>query len=103
MINKIYDVERRANSLSPEGRGEFRAKESRMYLDRLRDWLAGPLAQNLLPSSKLAGALRGTARVEELLPDVWKQQHPEAVRRYRAQERRDNADLAVIQASSVGL
>jgi transposase len=178
LINKIYDVERRASSLSPEARGELRATESRLYLDRLGDWLAGPLAQNLLPSSKLAGAfqyirnhwdalnefvtdgslpidnnqverlmrriaigrknwlfvgsvragmrnanmmtlvasahrqdldigmylesvithmLRGTARVEELLPDVWKQHHPEAVRQYRAQERRDKADLAMME------
>jgi transposase len=43
--------------------------------------------------------LRGTAKVEELLPDVWKSHHPEAIRSYRAQERRDKADVAVEQAA----
>ena len=42
--------------------------------------------------------LRGTAKTEELLPDRWKAAHPEAVREYREQERRDKADTAVLQA-----
>jgi len=33
-----------------------------------------------------------------LLPDRWKAAHPEAVREYREQERRDKADTAVLQA-----
>ncbi|XZE45231.1 IS66 family transposase [Pirellulaceae bacterium SH467] len=151
-----------------------------MILDRLRDWLDGPLARSVLPASKLGGALnyvrnhwdalcvyatdgrlpidnnqverlmkrvaigrknwlfvgsmragirnaslmslvasaqrqeidigmylesvithllRGTARVEELLPDRWKAEHPEAVRTYREQERRDKADNATAQAA----
>jgi transposase len=180
LISKIYDVERRALTLSAEARGELRATESRIYLDRLREFLDGPVAQNLLPSSKLAQAfnylrnhwealnvfttdgrlpidnnqterlmrriaigrknwlfvgsmrsgmrnasmmtlvasahrhdldvamylesvithmLRGTSKVDDLLPDIWKQHHPEAVRTYREVERRDKADLAELQAA----
>ena len=36
--------------------------------------------------------LAGTTDYEKLLPDVWKQSHPEAVRVYREEERRDKAD-----------
>jgi hypothetical protein len=43
--------------------------------------------------------LRGTAKIEELLPDRWKAAHPEAVREYREQERRDKADTAILQAA----
>ena len=27
-----------------------------------------------------------------MLPDIWKKSHPEAIRTYRAEERRDKAD-----------
>jgi transposase len=37
---------------------------------------------------------RGTAKPEDLLPDAWKQSHPEAIRSYRTDERRDKAELA---------
>ena len=180
LINKIYDVERRAVGMSFEERGILRATESRMYLDRLREWLDGPVAASLLPSSKLAGAfnyirnhwealnafvtdgrlpidnnqgerlmrrvavgrknwlfvgsmragirnasmmtlvasahrndldvtmyiesvithmLRGTAKVEELLPDVWKSHHPEAIRTYRTEERQEKASVALEQSA----
>jgi transposase len=36
--------------------------------------------------------LAGSTDYELLRPDVWKASHPEAVRQYRAQERRDRAD-----------
>ncbi len=42
---------------------------------------------------------RGTAKIEELLPDRWKGAHPHAVREYREQERRDKADTAIVQAA----
>lgn len=42
---------------------------------------------------------RGTARVEELLPDVWKSHHPESIRVYRTDERRYKADNAVLQSA----
>jgi transposase len=180
LLNKLFDVERRAVNLSHEARLELRATQSRLYLDRLREFLDGPLAASLLPESKLAGAMqylrnhwealnvyisdgrlpidnnqcerlmrrvavgrknwlfvgslrsgmrnaalmslvasaqrndldvhmylesvithatRGTARAEELLPDIWKQHHPQAVRVYREQERQQKADTAVEQAA----
>ena len=36
--------------------------------------------------------LAGSTDYEPLRPDIWKQSHPEAVRQYRTQERRDRAD-----------
>ena len=35
----------------------------------------------------------------ELLPDVWKQSHPEAVREYREEERRDKAERKQLRAA----
>jgi hypothetical protein len=180
LINKIYDVERRALNMSAEERGKLRRTETKMYLDRLRDWLDGPIRANLLPSSKLAEAfkyvdnhwealnefttdgslpvdnnqserlmrcvavgrknwlfvgsmragmrnaslmtlvasaqrndldvmvymesvithmLRGTAKIEELVPDVWKTHHPEAIRTYRVEERQEKATKALEQAA----
>jgi len=49
--------------------------------------------------SVITHMLRGTAKTEELLPDRWKAAHPEAVREYREQERRDKADTAVLLAA----
>jgi hypothetical protein len=49
--------------------------------------------------SMLTHMLRSTAKTEELLPDRWKAAHPEAVRQYREQERRDKADKAIVQAA----
>ncbi|RLS98983.1 MAG: IS66 family transposase [Planctomycetota bacterium] len=180
LMNQLYDIERRATQKSDHERGELRAKESRRILDRLGEYLEGPVAKSVLPASKLGGAfnyirnhwealnvfvndgalpidnnqverlmkriavgrknwlfigslragirnaslmslvasalrqdldvamylesvithmLRGTAKTEELLPDRWKAAHPEAVREYREQERRDKADTAVLQAA----
>lgn len=42
--------------------------------------------------------LRGTARPEELLPDRWNANHPEAVRTYREQDCRDKANTATLSA-----
>jgi hypothetical protein len=36
--------------------------------------------------------LTGSTDYQSLRADVWKQSHPEAVRQYRADERRDQAD-----------
>lgn len=36
--------------------------------------------------------LGGSTNYQSLLPDVWRQSHPEAVRTYRIEERRDKAD-----------
>ena len=43
--------------------------------------------------------LRGTAKLVGLLPDRRRVHHPEAVREYREQERRDKADVAGVQAA----
>jgi len=180
LMNQLYDIERRATQKSDQERGELRAKESRRILDRLGEYLEGPVAKSVLPASKLGGAfnylrnhwealnvfvndgalpidnnqverlmkriavgrknwlfigslragirnaslmslvasalrvdldvgmylesvithmLRGTAKTEELLPERWKAAHPQAVREYREQERRDKADMAVVQAA----
>jgi transposase len=175
LINQLYDIERRALDCSVEERTEVRQSESKLVLERLGDWLDGPVAKSVLPASKLGQALnyvrnhwqalneyaedgrlpidnnwverlmkrvavgkknwlfvgslraglrnanlmtlvasahrqdldvyeylrdviehlnRGTAAPSELLPDVWKASHPEAIRTYREVERRDKADQA---------
>lgn len=43
--------------------------------------------------------LAGCTDYERLLPDVWKQSHPEAVRVYRVEERRDKADRKQFHAA----
>jgi hypothetical protein len=43
--------------------------------------------------------LAGSTDHHSLLPDVWKQSHPEAVRVYRVEERRDKADRKQLHAA----
>jgi transposase len=43
--------------------------------------------------------LAGCTDYNRLLPDVWKQSHPEAIRAYRVEERRDKADRKKLQAA----
>jgi transposase len=43
--------------------------------------------------------LGGSTDYDRLLPDVWKRSHPEAVREYRVQERRDKAERKQLQAA----
>jgi hypothetical protein len=43
--------------------------------------------------------LAGETDYEKLLPDRWKQDHPEAVRQYRVTERRDKADRKQLNAA----
>ena len=43
--------------------------------------------------------LAGSTDYHRLLPDVWKQQHPEAIRDYRVEERRDKADRKQLHAA----
>jgi transposase len=43
--------------------------------------------------------LAGSTDYDRLLPDVWTQSHPEAVRAYRVEERRDKADRKQFQAA----
>lgn len=43
--------------------------------------------------------LAGSTDYENLLPDIWKQRHPEAIRQYRVEERRDKADRKQLAAA----
>jgi hypothetical protein len=43
--------------------------------------------------------LAGSTDYHRLLPDVWKQSHPEAIREYRVEERRDKAERKQLQAA----
>jgi transposase/uncharacterized coiled-coil protein SlyX len=43
--------------------------------------------------------LAGSTNYHSFLPDVWKQQHPEAIRDYRVEERRDKADRKQLNAA----
>ena len=43
--------------------------------------------------------LAGCTDYHRLLPDVWKQSHPEAVRQYRVEERRDKAERKQLEAA----
>jgi hypothetical protein len=43
--------------------------------------------------------LAGSTDYQRLLPDVWKQSHPEAVREYRVEERRDKAERKQLEAA----
>jgi transposase len=43
--------------------------------------------------------LAGATDYDRLLPDVWKKSHPEAIRMYRVEERRDKADRKQLQAA----
>ena len=43
--------------------------------------------------------LAGCTDYQRLLPDVWKQSHPEAVREYRVEERRDKAERKQLEAA----
>lgn len=43
--------------------------------------------------------LAGSTDYHVLLPDIWKQSHPEAIRIYRAEERRDRAERSRYQAA----
>ena len=43
--------------------------------------------------------LAGSTDYHSLLPDIWKQRHPEAVRAYRVEERRDKAERKQLSAA----
>ena len=47
----------------------------------------------------LTQLLDGRTDHENMLPDVWKQSHPEAIRAYRQEERRDKADRKQLRAA----
>lgn len=43
--------------------------------------------------------LAGSTDYHRLLPDIWRQSHPEAVREYREEERRDKAERKQLRAA----
>jgi transposase len=43
--------------------------------------------------------LAGSTDYHQLLPDIWKQSHPEAIREYRVEERRDKAERKQVEAA----
>ena len=47
----------------------------------------------------LTQLLAGSTDYESLLPEAWKEAHPEAIRVYRQEERRDKADRKQFQAA----
>lgn len=47
----------------------------------------------------LTQLLAGSTDYESMLPDIWKQSHPEAIREYRQEERRDKADRKQLKAA----
>ena len=54
----------------------------------------------LLAAFKILQPYRKDTDYHRLLPDVWKQSHPEAVRTYREQERRDKAERKSLRAAN---
>jgi transposase len=173
LVRQLYDLEDRAKLLAPGERRELRQRESLRILTQIREYIAGPQLERLLPKSDLAEAigylrnnwdalllyttdgrlpidnnetehlmrqiatgrknwlfigsvaagyraanlmtiistaarndldvwsylkdvldriLAGSTDWESLRADRWKQQHPEAVRTYRVEERRDAVD-----------
>jgi transposase len=57
LMRQLYDIERRAVDYSASSRHEIRQRESVRILDRLREWLDGPIAADALPKSNLGGAV----------------------------------------------
>lgn len=49
--------------------------------------------------SVITHMLRGTARADELLSDIWKTHYPEAVRTYRTEERQEKGSIALEQSA----
>lgn len=52
MINQLYDIERQALEWSNDKRTEVRQQESKLLLNRLREWLDGPVAKSVLPGEQ---------------------------------------------------
>ena len=57
------------------------------------------LDSRLYVEDVLRQLLEGCTDYERLLPDIWKQSHPEAIRQYRQEERRDKAVRKQVRAA----
>jgi hypothetical protein len=62
--------------------------------DVIRNWRASVVHLDSVSIVRvvLDQLLAGSTDYESLLPHIWKQSHPEAVRLYRTEERRDRAN-----------
>lgn len=180
IIQALYDIETRAKEMHWKQREQLRARESSIVLAGIKQWLASPVLNRVLPKSDFAEAaqyirnhwvalnvfvsdgripidnnyveqlmkqvalgrkawlfvgnveagersammmtlvssakrhdldvglyikdvldqlLAGCTDYQCLLPDQWKQRHPEAIRQYRQEERRDKAQRKQYRAA----
>jgi hypothetical protein len=74
-VSNVASGERSAKMMSLVSSARRHDLDSRLYIEDILRQLLG-----------------GCTDYESLLPDVWKQSHPEAIRVYRQEERRDKAD-----------
>ncbi len=84
LINKIYDVERRALGMSFEERGQ-RASQRLGRDDVYGECHNAPVARH--------------SQGRRIASDVWNAHHPEAIRTYRTEERQEKASIALEQAA----
>jgi hypothetical protein len=73
-VSNVVSGERSAKMMSLVSSARRHDLDSRMYIEDI-----------------LRQLLEGCTDYERLLPDVWKQSHPEAIRQYRQEEPRDKA------------
>ncbi len=180
IIKALYDIETRAKEMHWKQREQLRARESSIVLAGIKQWLASPVLNRVLPKSDFAEAaqyirnhwvalnvfvsdgripidnnyveqlmkqvalgrkawlfvgnveagersammmtlassakrhdldvglyikdvldqlLAGCTDYQRLIPDQWKQRHPEAIRQYRQEERRDKAQRKQYRAA----
>ena len=180
IIRALYDIETRAKEMHWKQREQLRARESSIVLAGIKQWLASPVLNRVLPKSDFAEAVRyirnhwvalnvfvsdgripidnnyveqlmkqvalgrkawlfvgnveagersammmtlassakrhdldvglyikdvldqllaGCTDYQRLIPDQWKQRHPEAIRQYRQEERRDKAQRKQYRAA----
>jgi hypothetical protein len=81
-VSNVTSGERSAKMMSLVSSARRHDLDSRLYIQDI-----------------LTQLLAGSTDYESMLPDVWKQAHPEAVRIYRQEERRDKADRKQLQAA----
>ena len=74
-VSSVSGGERSAKMMSLVSSARRHDLDSRLYIEDI-----------------LTQLLAGSTDYHSLLPDVWKHSHPEAIRVYRQEERRDKAD-----------
>lgn len=81
-VSNVPSGERSAKMMSLVSSARRHDLDSRLYIEDI-----------------LTQLLAGSTDYESLLPDVWKESHPEAIRLYRQEERRDKADRKQFHAA----